>query len=144
MSDPLTVCSERVVISTPDHEWEKRDCTGLDRPFINEGPFFYEIGGKGYLFYSGSGSWRNHYCIGILEFLGGDPLVPSNWRKQDFPALSLDDGWNGPGHCSLFSDGKDEYIAFHSFDEGYTKGWNRVHATVAPFVLENGKIKIKL
>ena len=144
MSDPLTISSERVMISTPEYDWEKRDCTGLDRPFINEGPYFFELDGRSYIFYSGSGSWANHYCIGIIEFLGGDPLATENWKKQSFPALSLDDGWNGPGHCSLFSDGKQDYIAFHSFDEGRIRGWNRVHATLAPFKLENGKIKISL
>jgi GH43 family beta-xylosidase len=144
MSDPCTISSERVMISTPEYDWEKMDCTGLDRPFINEGPFVYTLGEKTYLFYSGSGSWANHYCIGLLELVGTDPMCAENWKKQPYPALSLDDGYNGPGHCSLFSDGKSDYVAFHSFDEGRVRGWNRVHATVVPFTLENGKIKITL
>jgi hypothetical protein len=114
MSDPCTISSERVLISTPEHDWEKIDCIGdgKNKPFINEGPFAYTCGEKlcG-LFYSASGSWSNHYCIGFLEFRGTDPMNPENWIKQPFPALSIHDGYNGPGHCSIFSDGEREYIA---------------------------------
>ena len=80
--------------------------------------------------------------MGILEFLGGDPLDAAEWRKQPFPALSLEDGYNGPGHCSVFSVGQRDYIAFHAYDEGKTKGWHCVHAVVCPFEIVNGKIAI--
>lgn len=145
MSDPYTICSERVLISTPEHDWEKIDCIGdgKNKPFINEGPFAYTCGEKlcG-LFYSASGSWSNHYCIGFLEFRGTDPMNPKNWIKQPFPALSIHDGYNGPGHCSIFSEGEREYIAFHTYDEGKTYGWSNVHAIVAPFEFKDGKLKL--
>ncbi|MBQ3016630.1 MAG: glycoside hydrolase family 43 protein [Clostridia bacterium] len=143
MSDPCTISSKRVLISTPEHDWEKLDCIGdgVHRPFINEGPFAYISDGelKG-IFYSASGSWANHYCIGFLAFRGTDPMQSDSWVKQPFPALSIHDGWNGPGHCSLFSDGKSEYIAFHTYDEGKTCGWQNVHAVISSFKFENGKI----
>ena len=145
MSDPCTISSKRVLISTPEHDWEKMDCIGdgIHKPFINEGPFAYISGGelKG-MFYSASGSWANHYCIGFLAFCGTDPMDPECWVKQPFPALCIDDGYNGPGHCSLFNDGEAEYIAFHTYDEGRTCGWSHVHAIVAPFEFKDGKLKV--
>ncbi|MBQ7387042.1 MAG: glycoside hydrolase family 43 protein [Clostridia bacterium] len=145
MSDPRTISSERVMISTPEYDWEMRDCIGdgIHAPFINEGPFAYERDGELMLLYSASGSWANHYCIGIIRLKGENLLDPASWEKQDFPALSLDDGYNGPGHCSVFSDGACDYIAFHTYDEGHTKNWNCVHAIVSPFEIKDGKIIIK-
>lgn len=144
MSDPCTISSERVLISTPEHDWEKIDCIGdgIHKPFINEGPFAYVSGDelKG-IFYSASGSWSNHYCIGFIAFPGTDPMDPASWSKQPFPALSIHDGYNGPGHCSIFNDGNAEYMAFHTYDEGATCGWSNVHAIVAPFELKDGKLK---
>ncbi len=140
MSDPCTVSSHRVMISAPEYDWEKMDCDGISLPFINEGPCVYQSNGKTYLFYSASGSWANHYCIGLLELLGDDPMDPVCWRKQPFPALSMEDGWNGPGHCSVTTDGTHDYIAFHTYDAGETRGWDRVHAVISRFCLEDGKL----
>lgn len=142
MSNPYTISSPRIKISTPEYAWEKMDCAGdgIGEPFINEGPCAYVKDGKLRLIYSASGSWANHYCMGILEFTGGDLLNANNWKKQPFPALSLDDDYNGPGHCSVFSNGKNDYIAFHVYDDGKTSGWQNVHAVVAPFTIEKGKI----
>jgi GH43 family beta-xylosidase len=140
MRDPYTVESPRTRISAPEHPWEKTDSDGIRLPFINEGPCAYEKDGVLRILYSASGSWKNHYCIGILTFTGGDPLDAARWEKQPYPALSQEDGYNGPGHCSVFSDGSADYIAFHTYDEGYTAGWDHVHALVCPFRIENGKI----
>jgi GH43 family beta-xylosidase len=143
MSNPYTISSKRVLISTPEYDWEKIDCIGdgKTKPFINEGPFAHVCKDdlKG-LFYSASGSWANHYCIGYLKFVGTDPMNPESWVKQPFPALSIHDGWNGPGHCSVFNDGEKDYMAFHTYDEGATGGWSNVHAVVAPFTMKDGKI----
>lgn len=145
MSDPYTICSERVMISTPEYDWEKMDCVGdgVGLPLINEGPCVYIKNDKLFVFYSASGSWANNYCIGILEFLGGDLLNPHNYKKQPFPALSSKDGLNGPGHCSVFSDLKDDFIAFHNYDKDKTEGWQNVHAIISRFELKDGKIILK-
>lgn len=142
MKDPCAVSSPRVMISTPEYEWEKMDCDGINYPYINEGPSAYIKDGKLRIIYSASGSWANHYCMGILEFLGGDLLDADQWKKQPFPALSMEDGWNGPGHCSVTTDGQNDYIAFHTYDEGKSKGWSFVHAVICPFKIINGKIVI--
>ncbi len=146
MSDPFTITSKRVCISTPEYDWEKLDCDGNEHgkgPYINEGPAVYQKDGELMVLYSGSGSWANNYCIGILRFKGGDLLDKNNWEKQPFPALSQADGWNGPGHCSVCSDGKKDYIAFHVYDDDKTYGWDNVHAVFSPFELKEGKIIVK-
>ncbi|MBQ3550283.1 MAG: glycoside hydrolase family 43 protein [Clostridia bacterium] len=140
MSNPSTISSERVMISTPEYDWEKKNCDGVHLPFINEGPFCFEKNGELMIFYSASGSWANNYCIGLLRFKNGDLLDKNNWVKQSFPALCNADGWNGPGHCTVFSANETDYIAFHNYDEGKTKGWDNVHAIIKPFILKNGKI----
>lgn len=145
MASPTEICSERVMISTPEHEWEKRDCIGEGNgyPFINEGPFAYERDGELLLLYSASGSWANNYCLGILRLVGDDPLDASSWEKQPYPAMSREDGYNGPGHCSVTSDGKDDYIAYHVYNDGETAGWQNVHAEISRFEIKNGKIILK-
>ena len=79
----------------------------------------------------------------MLTLVGKDPMKRESWVKHPTPVLSQADGFNGPGHCSVFSDGKKDYIAFHMFDEGKTEGWQNVHAVVYPFELKEGKICIK-
>jgi GH43 family beta-xylosidase len=118
------------------------DCDGIEYPYINEGPCVYIKDGKLKVIYSASGSWANHYCMGILDFLGGDLLDATRWKKQPFPALSMEDGWNGPGHCSVTTDGQNDYIAFHTYDEGKSQGWSFVHAVICPFEIISGKIVI--
>ena len=143
MEDAYTISSERVLISEPDHEWERMNCDGINVPYINEGACAYIKNDKLHIFYSGSHSNWNNYCIGMLTLVGEDPMKRESWVKHPTPVLSQADGFNGPGHCSVFSDGKKDYIAFHMFDEGKTEGWQNVHAVVYPFELKEGKICIK-
>ena len=142
MDSPTSIASPRVRISTPEYEWEKMDCVGdgIGLPLINEGPCAYFHEGKLFLLYSASGSWANNYSIGVLRHKGGDLLDPRNWEKGSAPALSQAEGWNGPGHCSVTAVGERDYIAFHVYDEGKSEGWDNVHAVLAPFKLQKGKI----
>ena len=145
MASPTEIATERVMISTPEYDWEKMDCVGDGKglPTINEGPCYYERDGEAMLIYSASGSWANNYCLGILRLVGDDPLNPAAWEKQPFPAMSQADGYNGPGHCSVFCDGKDDYIAYHVYDDGKSEGWQNVHAEVVKFEINDGKIMPK-
>ena len=143
MKDPYTICTDRVLISEPEYPWEKMDCDGVNVPYINEGACAYKKDGKLRIFYSGSHSNWNHYCLGMLTLVGDDPMKRGNWVKYPEPVLSQADGLNGPGHCSVFSDGKTDYIAYHVFDDGKTEGWQNVHAEIFPFELNNGKIILK-
>ncbi len=143
MSNPYTISSKRVMISTPEHAWEKMNCDGVNYPFINEGPCAFIKDGKLKIIFSASGSWANNYCLGILELIGKDLLDVRSWKKQEFPALSSDDGLNGPGHSTVFKSGDKDYIAFHVYDDGRTSGWDNVHAIISPFEIKNGKIVLE-
>ena len=92
------------MISTPDYPWEKFKDPG-DGPWheVNEGPEWLELGSfKGIIFSAGA-SWTSGYQLGILQYLGGDPLQISSWKKYEQPLLLNNPngaGPYGPGHCS--------------------------------------------
>jgi GH43 family beta-xylosidase len=106
MLDPVTADPSTGVhlICTPEHPWEKFKDPG-DGPWheINEGPQWLEIGTFKGIIYSAGASWTSHYQLGILQYLGGDPLQISSWRKDPTPLLSNNPSGKGPfapGHCS--------------------------------------------
>jgi GH43 family beta-xylosidase len=121
MSDPFTISGERVCISRPEHDWEKRV-----RPWVNEGPEPLWNGSRLFIIYSASGSWTDHYCLGQLSFMGGDPLDPNSWKKKTEPVFRATDSVFGPGHCSFVKsrDGKEDWIVYHSAREKGS-GWRR-------------------
>ncbi len=99
MSDPCTIDSERVMLSTPEHTWEKNG-----NPLINEGPAVLQHGGKTFLIYSASGSWTDFYCLGMLTLTGEDPMNPAHWEKGKRSVFQRRVGvCYGPGHCSFAS-----------------------------------------
>lgn len=112
MSTPYTLCGPRVRLSRPEYEWELR---GGD-PKINEGPAVLRRDGKTFLAYSASGSWSDDYCLGLLTFLGGNPLDPSRWQKSEKPFFAKSDQVFGPGHCSFTTspDGREDWMIFHA------------------------------
>lgn len=103
MINPVTADpSGSSMIATPTYDWEKfQDGNGLHE--INEGPAWLELNGfKGIVFSAGA-SWTSGYQLGILQYLGGDPLQISSWKKSPQPLLSNNpdgQGPYGPGHCS--------------------------------------------
>ena len=97
MSNPWTIDSERVMISTPEYFWEK-----IGEPLINEGPTVLQHDGKTFLTYSASGSWTDDYCLGMLTLVGEDPMDPASWKKSESPVFEK--RWAvcyGPGHASF-------------------------------------------
>ena len=115
MSDPHTVCGDRILLSKPEYEWEKRACVnGL--PTINEGPEILKKDNTVHIVYSASGSWSDEYCLGLLTFRGGDILDPASWTKSDKPLFSKIDTAYGPGHCSftVSPSGKEDWIVYHA------------------------------
>ena len=123
MKDAATIDSPRVLLSSPEYEWEMRGST-KDLPTINEGPAILSRGGKTYLVYSASGSWCDDYCLGMLELCGDDPMDPACWKKYDSPVFEKNDYCYGPGHCSFTTspDGSEDYMAFHGNPVSGT-GW---------------------
>lgn len=122
MSNPWTISGERVRISTPDRDWEKRGGS----PAINEGPQALSRGGETFIIYSASGSWSDFYCLGRLHLTGEDPLDSASWSKHPQPVFSPTDEVFGPGHCSFTKspDGKEDWIVYHAAVEAGA-GWTR-------------------
>jgi len=110
MSDPCTISGPRVMISTPDREWEKRG--GM--PSINEGPAALVCGRIVHLAYSASGSWCDDYCIAALTCRNGDLLNPAAWEKSDGPLMEKAPGAYGPGHCSFAMEDGQLHIIYHA------------------------------
>ena len=129
MSDPCHIDSERMLLSEPTLNWEKR---GMP---VNEGPQVLKKDDALYLVYAASGSWTDDYCLGMLRFCGGDVLDPDCWAKDPLPVLSKRNGAYGPGHCSFLcsADGTTDYIVYHANVESGT-GWNGRTIRVQPFV----------
>jgi GH43 family beta-xylosidase len=118
MENPWTLASERVLLTRPEHTWEQ-----VDMP-ICEGPQILKNDGQVFLIYSASGSWTADYCLGLLEFEGGDPLDASNWQKRGCAFRPTDEVW-GLGHCSFVKspDGTEDWIVYHAKSKR-KKGWN--------------------
>jgi len=90
-------------ISSPtDYPWEKHtDSGGVHQ--INEGPAWLEIGSFRGIVFSASASWSSDYTLGVLQYVGGDPLQKSSWHKSPQQLLCNNpngQGPWGPGHCS--------------------------------------------
>ena len=114
-----------VCISCAERPWER--CDG-NRHGINEGPTWVDMSPnfRG-IVYSCSGSWTNDYKLGILQFVGHDPLQKSSWRKRDTPLLVSDHrGPFGPGHASFVASqrGPDEIFCIYHSTPGHNDGWN--------------------
>lgn len=116
MSNPWTICSNRVQISQPDQSWE------LVSGKVNEGPAFLQHDGKVFVVYSCNGSWTKDYRLAYLMLnIGDDPLNPSNWKKSPNSVFYRcddtvdEDGVNGVGHCSFTKspDSTEDWIVYH-------------------------------
>ena len=119
LRDPSTIASDRVCISRPEYEWEKRGY-----PHVNEGPQALVRHGRLFIIYSASGSWTDDYCLGQLTYLGGDVLDPASWRKEPEPVFAKTDTIFGPGHASFVELAGQDYIIYHAARSSQA-GWAR-------------------
>ena len=116
MSDPMTISSERVKISSPTYEWEKVGSP----PFVNEGPqVLKNPAGDIFLTFSASGCWTDAYSLGLLKLQkNGDPMDPSQWTKTPTPVFSTLASSNAyaPGHNGFFKsrDGSEDWMIYHA------------------------------
>ncbi|RAV06471.1 family 43 glycosylhydrolase [Paenibacillus sp. YN15] len=121
MSDPRTISSQRVLLSTPEYAWESSPGR------INEGPQVEIRGDTINLVYSANGSWTDSYCLGLITAKIGDDLMnPSSWVKRDQPIFSGANGVYGPGHHSIVTspDGTESWIIYHAA-RWPGSGWTR-------------------
>ncbi|MCH5186566.1 MAG: family 43 glycosylhydrolase, partial [Oscillospiraceae bacterium] len=108
-SNPWTLGTKAVMITTPEYEWEK---IGF---FVNEGPAVLKHGGKIFVTYSASATDHN-YCMGMLWIdENADLLDPSNWHKSEKPVFATceENSQYGPGHNSFTTDGGKDVLIYH-------------------------------
>ena len=132
MSDPCTIDSERVMISTPEYNWET-----VEWPDVNEGPTVLQHDGRTFVVYSASGSWGDYYCLGMLTLTGEDPMDPASWKKESRPVFTRREGvCYGPGHCS-FSTAVDGsvWMIYHGNLESGT-GWDGRSIWISPVTFD--------
>lgn len=126
MSNPWTVDSDRILLSTPELEWEKKwvnaDGWKPDKPvYVNEGPQILKHGNKLHIVYSASACWTPYYALGLLTTtIDSNIMENSSWVKSKKPIFqqSAENRVYGPGHNSFFKspDGTEDWILYHAND----------------------------
>jgi GH43 family beta-xylosidase len=123
MANPWTLSGPRVMLSTPEFEWEKHGW------WVNEGPTILSHGGRTWLVYSASGAATPFYALGMLELKGADPLDPKSWVKSPEPVFKMNDDPQGGaytvGHGSFVPspDGTEMWNIYHGKDKR-EDNWN--------------------
>ena len=115
MSNPWTISSNRVLISTPTFAWEKMGAL----PTVNEGPEVLKSNNGLFITFSASGCWTDDYCLGLLRLKnGGDPMNVADWDKTETPVFTTlsSSGAFAPGHNGFFKsrDGSEDWIVYHA------------------------------
>nr|WP_294790312.1 glycoside hydrolase family 43 protein [uncultured Mucilaginibacter sp.] len=116
MSNPWTISSKRVGLSSPTYSWENNSGIGV---LVNEGPQILKRGDKIFLIYSASGCWTDFYALGMLTASANADLLDSqSWKKSPQPLFSQNPANKiyAPGHNSFFKspDGKEDWILYHA------------------------------
>jgi len=123
MSNPWTIQSDRVRISSPTESWEHG--TELD---LNEGPEFLSHGDQTFIIYSTRESWLADYRLGQLRLKSSDsdPMDSSSWLKTG-PVFTGTATVYGVGHASFTTspDSLEDWIVYHSKVDA-RPGWDRV------------------
>lgn len=117
MSNPYTLTGETVMISTPEHNWEKK---GFG---VNEGPeILKNATGDVFLIYSASYCGTDDYALGMLSLAkDADPLLRASWMKKENAVFSKVPTAYGAGHNGFFKskDGKEDWIIYHANAESH-------------------------
>lgn len=116
--NPYTYGKNFATIARAELDWEFSD-PYVGKYAIVEGAFFVERAGRLFIIYSANGCWSDHYCLGVLEHMGGSLCDAKNWKKHDKPLLVYGNGVYGPGHASFFKspDGSEIWCAYHGMKE---------------------------
>lgn len=132
MSDPCTVDSERVLLSSPTYGWET-----FEWPDVNEGPTALIHGDDVFIVYSASGSWSDYYCLGMLTLTGDDPLNPDHWEKSETPVFQKKDGLAyGPGHCSFATAHDGSIWMIYHANQTSGSGWDGRSVWISPVLFD--------
>lgn len=135
MPTPTTI-GRRVLLTTPDQEWEKGEHFALV-----EGPSAIRHDGNVFIMYSTRGSWTIHYKMGQLRLKSpdSDPLDPDSWTKRG-PVFFGNPRTHGVGHASFTTspDDMEHWIYYHTKSD-HELGWdNRYTSTQQFYFDENG------
>ena len=114
MKDALTFTENKAVISRPTLPWELVP-PYVGKEAINEGAFFVKKDDRLFIIYSANGCWSDDYCLGVLEYTGGEICSVDNWKKHSDPLFVKGNGIYGPGHASFFMspDDTEMWCAYH-------------------------------
>ena len=122
MSNPWTIATNRVKISSPVETWEMG--TQLN---LQEGPEFLVNGTNTFIVYSARESFLPDYRLGLLRLTSpaADPLDPASWTKSGPVFTGAPNlGVHGVGHASftVSPDGTEPWIVYHSKTQS-APGW---------------------
>ncbi len=145
LSNPWTVGSERVRISSPEFPWEQvgdlakpGEVLAVPHVNVNEGPEVLQHGDSVFVTYSGSACWTDSYALGMLRASAESNLLDAaSWHKSDRPVFwqSPEAHVYGTGHNSFFKspDGKEDWILYHANDAPGEGCGNRRSPRAQPF-----------
>jgi GH43 family beta-xylosidase len=120
MANPWTVSGSRTLLSAPTYAWEQE---GSDS--VNEGPVALYHQGRTFVTYSASQCASPGYKLGLLEFIGDNPLTSGSWRKSSTPVFQSANGAFGSGHNGFFTspDGAETWIVYHATTNAAGSCW---------------------
>lgn len=135
LSDPLTMGTKPVVISTPEYDYEAG---------IMEGPFpFYAPDGTLYMLFAAGHTRTDEYCTGLMRFVGGETdslLDASKWVKSETPlhAVSYENGVYSPGAMVLVPNEDGEFFAVYHAKEYHYSAYTMRRLYVQKMTFANG------
>lgn len=114
LSNPWTASGTRHILSEATYDWE------IKGGRVNEGPEVLQHDGKTFVVFSASHCRTPDYALGLLTYVGGDPLDKASWTKSPEPVFTRNDagGVFAPGHNGFFKspDGSEDWIVYHAND----------------------------
>ncbi|KAJ8942281.1 hypothetical protein NQ318_005599 [Aromia moschata] len=112
MTNPYTPSGAKHFLAAPTYDWE---IYGLN---INEGPEPLYHDGRIFVVFSASYCGSDNYALGLMEFVGTDPLNSTHWYKHPEPVFKRSDENHvyAPGHNGFFKspDGTEDWIVYHA------------------------------
>ncbi|MFL5561164.1 MAG: family 43 glycosylhydrolase [Gemmatimonadaceae bacterium] len=125
MSNPWSIATNRVKISSPTESWEQP--SAADGLALEEGPEFLEHDGKVFIVYSTGESWLPAYKLGALRLKAplSDAMNPDSVVKTG-PVFAGTPTVYGVGHASftLSPDSTESWIMYHA-KVAPAPGWRR-------------------
>lgn len=114
MKNPLTFTDNKAIIARPTLPWEMVPPYDKNNAIV-EGAFFVQKDNRLFIIYSANGCWSDDYCLGVLEYIGGEICSPESWKKYSNPLFVKGNGIYGPGHASFFKspDESELWCAYH-------------------------------